>query len=439
MNPEAYSYAGGVQMRGSPPRSPVPVPVPVPQSCVDMSIMQHLASFEAPPDFAQRDEFERMRLEACLRQRRMFHMCHVVIFGSSGTGLCLGNKSDVDMCIMLPSHEEKMAVAKLELRHAEASVAQLEAAHPKLVVLIDSLEAAQGAARVAARDLDFQLKRLTRLTEQKDQLNVLHQADLKEICGGAPAAAGSEPVEQLAEAVASMGVVNAGAPADAEAQPTAAIAEAPSEEVGGGGKQRGVNQQGVKPYKRKPKQTRDDVPKSLQDVEKAIADCTAKTVTLRTELREAEARARQLTNELQAGDPDGETDGAPASPNAGRPQNAAGLAAGRIRQARQSVIAAEDDVVHEKKIVYPLAQVLQSMGYSHLQPVARARVGVVKCVSPSGVPIDCVVNNGLAAYNTALIRTYAHAFPIFRSLALLVKAWAAARGLSNAKIGAFSL
>ena len=105
---------------------------------------------------------------------------------------------------------------------------------------------------------------------------------------------------------------------------------------------------------------------------------------------------------------------------------AAGVA--RVRSAVQMLDEAKAAVERAKKIVHPLSGTLTNAGFAHVQPIARARIPIVKCVSPEGVRCDLAINNTLATHNTHLLATYCGVCPLFRHLALLVKAWAKARG-----------
>ena len=141
-------------------------------------------------------------------------------------------------------------------------------------------------------------------------------------------------------------------------------------------------------------------------------------VRLRLRLRDAESSANDARAALQARKV---ADSAVATEES------------HLRSARRSIEMAKDAAERAKKIVYPLSRLLTDSGFGSVVPIARARVPVVKCISPQGVHCDIVVNNGLATYNTALLRTYALACPCFRSLAILVKAWARALAAARAQ------
>jgi hypothetical protein len=110
-----------------------------------------------------------------------------------------------------------------------------------------------------------------------------------------------------------------------------------------------------------------------------------------------------------------------------------------ISRAKAEVAEARESIQRTKKIVYRIADSLLANGYTEVRPVARARTAVVNCFDPrAGMHVDVVVHNMLANHNTALLRTYLSVSPRFKQLALLVKAWAKARGVANAGGGTLS-
>ena len=124
---------------------------------------------------------------------------------------------------------------------------------------------------------------------------------------------------------------------------------------------------------------------SLEKVTEERAAAKLEIERLRESLRKAEAEAGTARASLrQIADSDFE---------------AAGVEA-RMLRARRAVEEAKKVVERAKKIVYPLGGHLTTHGYSKVMPVARARVPVVKCISPDGASCDVVINNTLAVYNT---------------------------------------
>ena len=482
-----------------PPLSPSHTlhPMTKPHSLVETAVVEHLMSFEAPLELMQRDEYERMRLESTLRSRGQFHTCRVVIFGSAGSGLRVGNKSDVDMCVLLPPHVGSSGARVREwLRQAEAMLRTVEAAYPEAARLLDGVEAAQRGSRIAALDLDTQLKRLNGLDEKRNRLNekrevvvklrvqeaagaggageegssaLLSAVDVGDVAGNDGRAHGAD--EANADESPPVADVEAG---EAAAAPVVATSEHSPEHTsrgrrrakgeangeakgggngggsngggsnGGGSNGGGSNGGGMAGGGKADAQANEfeeaitecnhaneynqakELDEAITECNHAITECTAKTANLRIALREAEAAARDATQKLQAPVDVGEEP----------------LGMQHVRQARQAVAMAEQEVEQEvqreKRVLFPLASLLTSQGYTGVTAVARARVGVVKCISPNGIPIDCVVNNGLATFNTALLRTYATSFPTFRQLAILIKGWATARGLNTAQNGHLS-
>ena len=91
---------------------------------------------------------------------------------------------------------------------------------------------------------------------------------------------------------------------------------------------------------------------------------------------------------------------------------------------------------HEK-LAHTLARHLKQQGYTHVVPIGRARVPLVKCGDPRrpGVGIDITFDQRLAVHRNHLLRQCIRAQPLFRPLAILVKAWAREANVNDAKCG----
>ena len=317
---------------------------------LEAACVHFLSSLEAPGHIAHRDELERQRLESILRQRGKWRDVRVAIFGSAGSGLRVGEKSDVDLCIMLPRYADELNAARNKLRAAEDHLAAVEAAHPEAARLMGELGQAQRASRAAARDLDVQLKKLGRLEDKRAKKG------------------GSTADTTLVEAAAAIEIGDVAAVTPSDQVVTEEVA---ADDVAAAAP--------------------DDVAVDGMD---AIAETTAKVSSLRTELRAAEAKEREATAALAE-------DGGASEGGGGGAQ--------LVKDARRHLEWAEAEGGKAKKIVYALAPVLTAAGYNNVVPVARARTPVVRSISPQGVSCDCVVNNGLATYNTGESAALTHA------------------------------
>ena len=93
-----------------------------------------------------------------------------------------------------------------------------------------------------------------------------------------------------------------------------------------------------------------------------------------------------------------------------------------------------------KATINAIAKMLrQSAAYSKIEPIAHARVPIVKVVdSAARLACDVVPNAALAWHNSRLLRSYVELEPLCARLILLVKMWASRRGVSSAMHGYLS-
>lgn len=91
----------------------------------------------------------------------------------------------------------------------------------------------------------------------------------------------------------------------------------------------------------------------------------------------------------------------------------------------------------EQKLVKQLARLMQrDASFITTRAVPEARVPIVCSVlAVGGLQCDLSICNELAVLNSKLLRAYIHADPRVRPLALLVRAWGAARGVMSPRKG----
>ena len=91
----------------------------------------------------------------------------------------------------------------------------------------------------------------------------------------------------------------------------------------------------------------------------------------------------------------------------------------------------------EQKLVKQIAGMMRrNASFVTTKAVPEARVPIVRCVLVvGGLQCDLSICNELAVLNSQLLRTYLLADPRVRPLALLIRAWGAARGVMGPKRG----
>ena len=117
----------------------------------------------------------------------------------------------------------------------------------------------------------------------------------------------------------------------------------------------------------------------------------------------------------------------------------------KYQESRSRCKLAEKRIQRLKNIVYDISRLLEqcrsSRGklFSSVTPIARARVAVVRFVDEeSGAPCDILVSEKLGLANSHLLRTYASIEPRFHNLALVVKLWASRRSVNRGDRGLLS-
>jgi DNA polymerase sigma len=81
----------------------------------------------------------------------------------------------------------------------------------------------------------------------------------------------------------------------------------------------------------------------------------------------------------------------------------------------------------------------KKLRFSNIQPIAHARVPIVKLTeTATGVDVDVCINNMLATRNTLLLKTYADCDVRVRQLGVLIKMWAKVRGVKASDQGTLS-
>jgi len=340
-------------------------------------------------------------MERCLRGR--WHDVSVSIYGSAGSGLRVGASSDVDMCAFFPQHHRWGEKVHALLRGAEAALLEVEAVEPEVVAQLAQLDKAERSLRQLHSGMRERGLKQERLSEKLRGGEEPAEAKAK--------AQAQAQAQAEAEAEAEVEV-----DAEAEVEAEGAEAEGAEEELSqssagagaGGGAARGR-----RAAPRRGLQTMELMAASLAEVEARLEEDGALRTQLEAEVRLARAALAEATR---------------------------GLAA--VRAAREAVEEARKQAEELKRIVFAVGAELRRARYDAVEPVARARTAVVKCVDPHAaggeLACDVVVNNQLALHNTALLRAYMAAFPGARPLCVLIKAWAARRNLNKAAHGTLS-
>lgn len=331
----AEPEAEGLSDAQLPPELPSTLPPPAAEAA-EAFFYQFAMSLLPPQQLQMRDEAIRQRLEAAVRCRDGWGDARVAIYGSAGSTLRVGTSSDVDLCVQLGGqHAAQCEHVQQVARVAAEQLAAAEAQYPDAVRSLAESAAVEKTSRLAAADLDAQLKKTGRLERAREDLQArLEEATLGSAERLAALAAAKEPAAPGAEEAPLGGAAGGGAApaeaaaegADGELSPTAAHAAAFAEAERG---------------RLAALQT------SLDELLLEIDETREKAATQRAAFSEAEARAK-----------------------AARVRAAAAAAGGSdVRLGEQTVLAAQKAVLaardlddNTKRIVHPLGTALSWAG-----------------------------------------------------------------------------